>query len=377
VLLVALNLRAAIAGIAPLLPEVRADLGLSRAAAGLLTTVPLLCFGLLSAPAAGFGRRVGTELALLVAMLLVVLGSVVRVAPGVAAMFAGTAVLGIGITVGNVLVPSAVKADFPHRLGQVTGLYTGALIAGAALAAAVGAPLADHLGLGWRGSLLVWGGLAGLGALVWLPQLRARHRPDSRGATEAATRRDVRRSPITWMLALFMGMQAMAFYALLAWLPALLRDQGSSVAGAGVALAVFNLLGIGSAFAVPSLAQRRADQRWLCWVICAVWGVGVLGLLVAPDAYLLWAVVAGFGQGAGISIVFTLFVLRARTSDAARELSGLVQSVGYLVAAAGPFLLGALRDATGGWSLPLVVLLVAVALMASASWVIGADHQVG
>jgi CP family cyanate transporter-like MFS transporter len=376
VLLVALNLRAAIAGLAPLLPDVRADLGLSRGTAGLLTTLPVLCFGLLSPFAVAAGRRLGTEAALLVAMLLVVAGSLVRTAPGLAAMIVGTAVVGAGITVGNVLVPSAVKQHFAHRQGLVTGLYTAALTGGAAIAAAAGAPLAHGAGLGWHGSLLVWGGLAALGAVVWLPQLRARH--DMAPARhDARARADVRRSPVTWALALFMGMQAMTFYALLAWLPTMLQDRGVSERGSSVALALFNLLGIGSALVVPTLATRRADQRWLAWATCAAWAIGLLGWLVAPGGYLVWSVVAGLGQGAGISLALTLLVLRAATPETARELSGLVQSLGYLVGATGPFVLGALRDASDGWSVPLAALVVAVALMAAASCVGAADRQVG
>jgi CP family cyanate transporter-like MFS transporter len=375
-LLVALNLRAAIAGLAPLLPDVRQDLGLSRGAAGLLTTLPVLCFGLLSTFAVWVGRRVGTEAALLVAMLLVVAGSLARSAPGLAAMLVGTVVIGAGITIGNVLVPSAVKAHFPDRQGLVTGLYTASFTTGAALAAAAGAPLAHDTALGWRGSLLVWGGMALVGALVWAPQLRVRHEVRAT-RHDGRTRADVRRSPVTWALAAFMGAQALTFYGLLAWLPTMLQDRGVSDHGSGLALALFNLLGIGSALTVPSLAMRSRSQRPLAWLTCGVWAAGLLGFLVAPGAYLLWSVVAGVAQGAGIALVFALLLLRAATPESARELSGLVQSLGYLGGATGPFVVGALRDASDGWSVPLAALVVAVGVMAGASWVGAADRQVG
>ncbi len=376
VLLVALNLRAAIAGLSPLLPDVRHDLGLSRGTAGLLTTLPVLCFALLSTVAVRVGRRIGTEAALLVALLLVVAGSVVRTAPGLAAMVVGTVVIGAGITVGNVLVPSAVKQHFAERQGLVTGLYTAALVGGAALAAAVAAPLAHDTPLGWRGSLLVWGGLAVGGAVVWLPQLRARHEVTTTGH-DARVRADVRRSPVTWALAAFMGAQALTYYALLAWLPTMLQDRGVSDGGSGLALALFNLVGIATALAVPMLATRRPDQRLLGWVTCGAWAVGLLGLWLAPGAYVLWAVIAGLGQGAGISLALTLIVLRAATSETAGELSGTVQSVGYLVGATGPFVLGALRDASDGWSVPLAALVAVCTVMAAAVWVAAADRRVG
>jgi CP family cyanate transporter-like MFS transporter len=371
VVLLALNLRAAIAGLAPLLPDVRIDLGLASGTAGLLTTLPVLCFGLLSPFAALLGRRIGIEAALLLAMLGIVAGSLVRTVPGFWWMVAGTAVVGAGITVGNVLVPSIVKQDFPDRQGPVTALTTAALTGGAALAAAATAPLA-HTGLGWRGALLLVGGLAAVAAVAWLPQLRHRHvAPMVRLGGTA-----VLRSPITWQLAVFMGMQSLTYYAVLAWLPTLLRDGGVSVAGAGWALALFNLLGIATAVAAPALAARRRDQRGLALLACATWAVSLLGLLLLPSLYLLWAALAGLAQGAGIGLALALLVLRARTPESARDLSGAVQSVGYLLGSTGPVVLGVLHDASDGWTVPLVALCLAIALMAVAALGAGRDRQV-
>ncbi|SCL33792.1 MFS transporter, CP family, cyanate transporter [Micromonospora rhizosphaerae] len=371
VVLLALNLRAAIAGLAPLLPDVRADLGLSSGTAGLLTTLPVLCFGLLSPFAALLGRRIGIEAALLLAMLGIVAGSLVRTAPGLWWLVAGTVVVGAGITVGNVLVPSIVKQDFSDRQGPVTALTTAALTGGAALAAAVTAPLA-HIGLGWRGALLLVGGLAAVAAIAWLPQLRRRHVAPVVRLGGAA----VLRSPVTWQLAGFMGMQSLTYYAILAWLPTLLRDAGVSAAGAGWALALFNLLGIATAVAAPALAARRRDQRGLGLLVCATWGVGLLGLLVAPALYLLWATLTGLAQGAGIGLALALLVIRARTPESARDLSGTVQSVGYLLGSTGPVLVGLLHDVSDDWTAPLVALCVAVTVMAAAALGAGRDRQV-
>ncbi|MEU6205411.1 MFS transporter [Micromonospora musae] len=371
VVLLALNLRAAIAGLAPLLPDVRLELGLGSGTAGLLTTLPVLCFGLISPFAALLGRRIGVQRSLLMAMLVIVAGSLVRAAPGIWWLLAGTVLIGAGITVGNVLVPSAVKQDFPHRQGAVTALTTAALTGGAALAAAVTAPLA-HTGLGWRGALLVVGAPAAVAAVVWLPQLRRRHvAPPLRlgGAT-------VLRSPVTWALAAFMGMQSLTYYAMLAWLPTLLRDGGVSAADAGWALALFNLLGIATAVLTPTLAARRGDQRGLGLLVCLTWAACLLGLLAAPSWYLVWATIGGLAQGAGIGLALTLLVLRARTPESARDLSGTVQSVGYLLGATGPVLVGVLHDGSGGWRFPLTALCVAVAAMALAVLGAGRDRQV-
>lgn len=371
IVLLAFNLRAAIAGLAPLLPDVRLDLGLGSGTAGLLTTLPVLCFGLLSPAAALLGGRIGVERALLVAMLGIVVGSLVRTAPGIWWMITGTVLIGAGITVGNVLVPSVVKQDFPQRQGSVTAATTAALTGGAALAAAVTAPLA-HGGWGWRGALLVVGAPAAVAAALWLPQLRRRHVAPTLARNVTA----LLRSPVTWALAAFMGMQSLTYYAMLAWLPTLLRDEGVSAADAGWALALFNLLGIATAVLTPAVATRLRDQRGIGLLVCATWAVCLLGLLGAPPLYLLWATLGGLAQGAGIGLALALLVLRARTPESARDLSGTVQSVGYLLGATGPLLVGLLRDGSGGWVLPLSALCVAVVVMTVAALAAGRDRQV-
>ncbi|WP_213451995.1 MFS transporter [Rhizomonospora bruguierae] len=364
VLLLGLNLRAAIAALSPLLPDVQADLGLSRGMAGLLTTLPVLCFALLSSAAALLGRRVGIEVALLLAMLGVLAGSLLRTLPTAGWMLAGTAVIGAGIAVGNVMMPSIVKQDFPAHQGLVTGLSTSALTGGAAIAAAVSAPLAHSAGLGWRGSLLVIGAFAGLTALVWLPQLRARRTTPPLRTGGAS----VLRNPVTWQLAVFMAMQSVTYYAVLAWLPALLVDRGISAARAGWALALFNLLGIATAVLVPVLAARRPDQRVLALLTSGAWAVGLVGLLAVPSLYLLWSLVAGLAQGAGIGLALALIVLRAASPESARDLSGAVQAIGYLLGSTGPLIVGVLLDGSGGWNLPLLALCGATAVMALSSY---------
>jgi CP family cyanate transporter-like MFS transporter len=362
VVLVAMNLRPAIAALAPVLPDVRVDLDLSRGAAGLLTALPVLCFGVLAPAVAILGRRLGSERAVLLAMLALAAGIALRSGGGIVAVFAGTLVLGAAITVGNVLVPGLVKQYFPDNAGAVTGLYTAALTGGAALAAGLAAPVRDGLGLAWEPALLVWCLPALVAALVWTPQLRRRHAPEV-----TPTHGGVWRSPVAWALAVFMGAQALTFYAVLAWLPTLLQERGVSSTDAGWALAVYNLVGMGTSLVLPALATRRRDQLPYALLICLAWVVGLVGLAAAPGMYLVWAVVTGLAQGAGIALALTLIVVRARTPDVARQLSGMVQGVGYLLAASGPFLAGALRDASGGWTAPLAALVTVVGVMAVAA----------
>ncbi|GIJ26604.1 MFS transporter [Micromonospora qiuiae] len=371
VVLLALNLRAAIAALSPLLPDVQADLGLSNVTAGLLTTLPVLCFGLFAPVATLLGRWIGGRPALLAAMVGIVLGSAVRTVPGMWWMLVGTVLIGIAITIGNVLVPAVVKQDFALRQGTVTALTTAALTGGAALAAGVAAPLAQTA-LGWQGAQLMVGGLAVVAAVVWAPQLRHRHTT----VAVPAGGPSVLTSPVTWALATIMGTQSLVYYALLAWLPALLRDGGVSAADAGLALGLFNLLGIATAVATPVLAARLIDQRRLGVAVGAVWAAGLAGLLVAPAWYLLWAAVTGLAQGAGIGLALALIVLRARNSQSARRLSGTVQFIGYLMGAAGPLLFGMLYDASAGWSVPLAALVLASVTMAAAGYRAGRDRPV-
>lgn len=371
IVVIGLNMRATLAASSPLLPDIRADLGLSASVASLLTTLPLLCFGVLATAAVVVGLRFGSERVLLLAMVGIAAGSALRVVPGAWWLLLGTVVIGAAITAANVLVPVVVKQYFPDGASAVTGIYTAALVGGAALTSGISAPLAHDTSLRWPGVLLLMGAPALVAALIWAPQLRRRHLPPAAGHVQ------VLRSGITWALAAFMGMQSLLFYAALAWLPTLLLDAGVPAAGGGFALAVFNLVGIATSLTVPSLVSRRPSQVPAVLALCLTWVVALVGLSVAPDLYLVWSVVSGFAQGAGISLALTLIVLRARTPEVARSLSGTVQGIGYLVAATGPLVVGALRDATGGWGVPCVALGVAVAVMAAtAPWSAG-DRQIG
>lgn len=362
IVLVAANLRAAIAALAPVLPQVRDDLGLTRGTVGLLTTVPLLCFGLLAPVAGMLGRRFGSDRVIFAGLVAIGVGVAVRSQGSVYAAFAGTVVLGVGITVGNVVVPPVVKRDYPARAGAVTSVYTASLTGGAAVAAAVSAPLALSAGLGWRLGLLVWALPALVAAAVWLPRRRTLPAPDLPEAADA-TRARVWRSGVAWAIAAFMAAQSLLFYAMTAWLPALLQDRGVRAEPAGIALSAFSLLGIAGSLAVP-LVGRRISHRTLGVTVAVLWCVSLAGLLAVPAAYPAWTVVSGLAQGAGIALALTFVVDRAGSARATHSLSGMVQGVGYVVAAAGPFVLGALRDATGSWSLPLWVLLAAALSLA-------------
>lgn len=349
-LLVALNLRIAITSVSPVLGELRVDLGLSRGVAGLLTTLPVVCFGVVAPLAAVLGRRLGNERALGWALAVLVAGILLRSAGGVPALFAGTVLLGSAVALGNVLVPALVKQDLSDLAGPAMSLYTVSLTGGAALAAAGTAGLASA-GLAWRPALAAAAVPALLATVVfaaWAVRRRAA-RGDAAPVVVVGHVATVWRSRTAWQLALFLAGQSMLFYSVLAWLPVLLQEHGVPLATSGVMLSVYSLLGIVGALAVPRLLRVGRDQRAVAMVTMAGWLVGLGGLWVLPGWYLLWSVLLGVVQGAGITVALTLVVLRARDSQVARELSGMVQTTGYLIAAAGPAVVGALRDGFGGW----------------------------
>ena len=373
VIFTALNLRPTIAAISPVLSQIRRTTGLTDAGAGLLTTLPLVCFGLLAPAAPRLVRRFGTGLVLLSCVGLLTAGTVVR-SIGIAGLFAGTVMLGIGIAVANVLMPGIVKDDFPEHVGLMTGLYTMALSAGPAVAVGISAPLSTGLGGNWRLATALWAAPALVAFLLLVP-LRAHRRPAGMRASPAAGR--LLRDPTAWAITLFMGLQSLEFYSVLAWLPTIFSSRGISPDGAGGLLAVTNVVGILSAMAAPTVAQRLPSARTAVLGCVSFLAAGTGGLLAAPHSlYLLWAILLGVGQGSAISLALLLMVLRSHSAHQAMALSGMAQGIGYLIASAGPATTGALHQASHSWSLPLGVLLAVLLPLGLAGYVAGGNRKV-
>ena len=367
ILLLAANLRPALTGVAPLIGQIRTDSGVSNGMAGLLTTLPLLAFGLLSPVAPRLARRFGMERTVLASLLVLAVGIVLRSAGAVEALFLGTVILGAAIVVGNVLLPGLVKREFPERAGLMTSAYSAALGISAALAAGVSVPIMQLTGASWRTSLALWALPALAAAVAWLPQLRRGDRP-ANASVGTSRVGGLWRSPLAWQVTLFMGLQSLAYYVALTWLPEILQEEGMSAARAGWMLALTQAVAIMTMFLAPVIAGRRPSQRGVAVAAVALSGAGTLGLLVAGStASTLWVVLLGFGQGACFSLALTFFALRASDSEHAAALSGMAQSVGYLLAALGPSLFGVLRDVTHAWKIPLALLLaVTVCLLIAA-----------
>jgi MFS transporter, CP family, cyanate transporter len=356
IVLVALNLRSALTVVGPLIRDLREGDGLSSAAVGLLAAAPLLAFGLISPLGPRLAARFGIERTLVACMLVLTVSLAVRPLPSVVLLFAGTLAAGAGIAVANVLLPALVKRRFGDGATFVTGIYSVALGVGAALAAGLAVPSERWLGDSWRAALAVWAVPALLAALAWLPLLQA---VPVRVSAAAGVRVSLWRDAIAWRVTAFMAIQSILFYSQVAWLPEIYRHEGMSKGAAGALLSLSLIVGIPCGFLVGALAGRLRDQRAIGLGAALLALAGWLGVLLAPMAApSLWAILLGTGFGTGFTLVLALSVLRAGDAQHAAALSGMAQSVGYTLAAVGPVAVGALHDATGGWTTPLAVLIV-------------------
>lgn len=368
ILLIAVNLRSALSSVGPLIEEIRDSTGLSNSLLGLLTTLPLIAFGVISTLTPLFTRRFGIGGTLLGAMALLVVGVAVRSMDSVISLYLGTFLLGIAIAFGNVLLPSIAKRNFNSHSGWITSLYSSAMGLGAALAAGLSYPLASDFKLGWRGALAVWIIPACIAFVVWLPQVRTLKRSEhNRSFTQSL--KDLGASGLAWQVALFMGLQSLTFYVVLAWLPAVLISRGYTSSYSGWMLSLSQATGILGSLIVPVLAGRNMDQRGIVLALVLMEVVGLGGLLLPQFGWIaLWVSLLGFVLGGSFGLALLLIVVRASTTETATELSGMAQSIGYNVAATGPLLFGSLFDLTGNWNYPLLMLLVIAMLKLAMGW---------
>jgi CP family cyanate transporter-like MFS transporter len=364
IVLASLNMRAALASVSPLVGEISESFGLSSTATSLVTSVPVLFLGVGAMFAPWLGRRFGTERVLLAALLLLGAGILMRVVPATAALYGGGLLIGVAISLLNVLMPGLIKRDFPDKAASMTSVYTGSMITGATLVAATSVPLEKAFGGSWEASLAVWSLLAAVAALAWLPQVliaRGRTGHEHRVAPVAAgggVPRSVWRSGLAWQVTLFMGLQSLWSYVLIAWMPTIFTDHGMSRSTAGVVFAFNNLIQVAGAFCVPLLAGRMRSQRPLIVLVTSLVAAGYVGLMVAPvSGAWLWSGILGVGQGGAVGLALTLIVLRSGDAVTAARLSGMAQTIGYLLAAAGPLAAGAVYQATGSWTVPIALML--------------------
>lgn len=366
--LLAFNLRGPLTALPPVIDAVQTAFSIGPATAGLLTGIPVLCFGLLTPLASVLIGRVGTRAAILLTLGGVLVGSLMRPAGGLGLALAGTLVLGAAMTVGNIVSLMVIAARFQHRLNAVTGLYTSALNVGTMLTSALTVPLAQALG--WRPALAGWAVLAVAALAVWA-RVPAIVTPPPASAA-ALVRVPAWRQGRAWVLAVAMAAHLSAYYGLTAWLPAyLMQSDGMDARSAGIASAVFQILALIGAFGVPVLAAGgRWRQPHLLVSVAVLWVLTPLGFLLWPGAWELWALTGGIASGGGFTIIFMLIMNNARDLDENRAISALVQGGGYTLSASAPFAVGALHQASGLWAPGFIALAVAGLVMAASGLVL-------
>jgi len=368
---IAFNLRPSISAVGPLISEIRLDTGLPNSLLGMLTTLPVLAFGLLSVFTPLLTRRFGTEGTMSLALLILTAGIMLRVIPGSFMLFTGTIILGAGIALGNVLLPGIVKKQFPTRTGLVTGIYSGMLGIGAALSSGISVPLSQNLDLGWRLSLGFWAIFSSIAVVIWLPQLKRNFQVVAKRSLGNALKQ-LSQSGLAWNVSLFMGFQSFTFYIIIAWLPEVLQDRGIGAVEAGWLLSLCQGTGVLGTFFMPAWASRLRNQHIPILVLIILEIISLLWLMIPGTAYTgLIVSLLGLSMGGSFGMALLFIVLRTADSDSANELSGISQSIGYTLAATGPALFGAVFDLAQVWTIPLGMLLIFSLLKLWSGWKAG------
>ena len=384
IIFISANLRAPLTSVGPLVSLIRDTLHISNTLAGMITTLPLFAFALFSPAALVLARKFGTRLVLFCAVVFLTLGIVLRSLSGSIGLFVGTAILGLAISICNVLIPSLIKQDFSERVGIITGVFLISMSTFGAIASGISIPIAVGLGVGWAGTLSIGAVLSCIAIVLWIPQLKQRKNQEIGIIQETeiinvetntfsvyeeiqitpivqgmeSERTNLWKSSLAWQITVFMGLQSLIFYTMIAWAPDILIQQGMNSGNAGWMLSLLQLVGIPCSFIASVVAGRKASQYSLVITssLCII--TGIIGLLFGGFRFaFLWMILIGIGGGITFSLAMMFFSLRTRNADEAAGLSGMAQSFGYLLAAIGPMLFGFLHDKTGSWTIPLVILI--------------------
>ncbi|MBC2884701.1 CynX/NimT family MFS transporter [Ochrobactrum sp. CM-21-5] len=346
--LIAANLRPVFSSVSVLLPEIIDATGMSSVAAGILTTLPVLCLGVFAPFAPRLAQRYGAERVLLFVLVVLTLGTAIRGIGTFSSLYIGATLAGAAIAMGNVLLPGVVKRDFPKTAAIMTGLYTMALCAGAASAAGFTIPIKNMLGGSWNLALAFWAVPALLMLALWLPQaLRTKHNVAHSGFRLVGLWKD----KLAWQVTLFMGLQSSTAYIVFGWLAPILRERGLSATTAGGLVSFSIMAQVAACLAIPSIATRMKSQSLINVLLCACATLALIGFLYLPEwTFWLLAAVQGIGQGGLIAAAMMVIVLRSPDSHTAAHLSGMAQCVGYILAAVGPLVVGVIHSATGSFA---------------------------
>lgn len=360
IVLVAFNLRPAITSLGPLVGMIQKDIGLAHWSAGLLMSLPLIVFAVMSPIIPKLASYLTNERTLLIGLVALLIGICIRSIPMTFFLFTGTVFIGVGIAIGNVLLPVIAKDKFPQKFGLMTSVYSTSMGLIASLASGVSVPLANGLNLGWQGALLVWGIPTVIAILIWTFLLKFNDGNPKTIKRVSASSNTIWRSSLAWQIAIFMGFQSFLFYVTISWLPEILHSRGISMGTAGWLLSFTQIVGLPASFFIPIIAGRFRSQVWLALVLGMFSIIGYGGLLLGSSPFILIAsiVLIGIALGGNFPLALSYIGLRARNASQAAELSGMAQSTGYILAAVGPMFIGYLYDKTNVWTIPLITLVI-------------------
>lgn len=360
IVLVAFNLRPAITSLGPLVGMIQEDVGLAHWSAGLLMSLPLIVFALMSPLVPKIAIRLTNEMTLLLGLSALFVGILIRSIPTPFFLFFGTFLVGLGIAIGNVLLPAVVKSKFPQKFGLMTSVYSTSMGLIASLASGISVPLAVDVNLGWKGAQVVWGIPAVVAIILWAFLLKQSQKNSGVNKVVLPSSTTMWRTPLAWQIAIFMGFQSFLFYVTISWLPEILHSHGMTMEAAGWMLSLSQLVGLPASFFIPVFAGRVQSQVWIAFALSCSSVIGYTGLLLGTSYPILIAsiILIGIALGGSFPLALSYIGLRARNGSQAAELSGMAQSTGYLLAAVGPFLIGYLFDLTHLWTFPLIALII-------------------
>ncbi|WP_417361994.1 CynX/NimT family MFS transporter [Galbibacter sp.] len=367
VIFMASNLRAPLTAVGPVIDEISRDLNLSNAAAGLITTIPLMAFALLSGIIPRISKKYGMELVLLFSLILLSIGLVFRSMENIVTLFLGAGFVGAAITAGNVLMPAFIKNKFPKHLGSMMGVYSVMMNLTAALAAGFSITLGKVTGLGWKGSIGIWVILSLITIPIWLPQVRSRAKgitKDRKDLIINEGKTNIYKSRLAWAITIFMGVQSLMYYSLAAWLPKIMQTWGMSEESSGWVLSYVHFAQLPMALCGAIIAGRMKNQQILSGIIGLLYAIGIIGIIIFKTEYIwIWCILIGLASGFAYSLSMIFLILRTRNTSQATEMSGMAQGFGYLIAACGPPLFGVSFDISNSWTLSLTLLLFTCSIL--------------
>lgn len=379
IVLIAFNLRPAITSLGPLVGMIQEDVGLAHWSAGLLMSLPLLVFAVMSPLVPKIAARLTNERTLLIGLTTLLIGISIRSIPTPLLLFTGTLLVGLGIAIGNVLLPAVVKERFPKKFGLMTSVYSTSMGLVASLASGISIPLAVDWDLGWQGAQIVWGIPVIMALILW--GFLFKYRKDGKSEIhqkQKMSSKQMWRSSLAWQIAIFMGFQSFSFYVTISWLTEILHSHGISIITAGWLLSFTQLVGLPASFVIPVLAARFQSQVWLSFFLGLFAVLGYSGLLFgsAYPVLIISIIFIGIALGGSFPLALTYIGLRTQTGQQTAALSGMAQSTGYVLAAVGPLFIGYLYDLTHAWTVPLIMLIVVSVILTVFGMLSGRDQYV-